>query len=170
MFDLSLSSNGDIIFINGDNNRPLKVSYMITKTNAVKVSFDTYGNQKENNWKTGGLKVGFEIKSKSQKFKAKTCEDNAALQQMIKNRLKTAVGELSKIPTFGSTLELYKHALSRKDVNITKIKEAVLSAISDLDANLTVDVSIEIDSKKTYKQHINITIYQKDDIVYNYQM
>lgn len=170
MFDLALTPKGDIIFTQNKNRtKPLTISFGITKTNLLKLSFevtDCYPIETSQN----GIRISFEIDELKNNKKAMLFYNDDALKQAIKIRLLTAIGELPNRTAIGSKLELVKHKPLHDVETKTLLTDYVKQALVSIIPNVDVRVEPNIDKLNGYSQGMNIYIYNNGFLVFKYNL
>jgi len=165
--DFKISKTGDLIFKENDiTSNKIKVSFILSKTNACKVCFDFnefYAPAVSNN----ALKIRFDLVKKTANKSITVLKEEEALAQLLSLKLKTTLGELPLRKAFGSKISLLKH----KEINNSNLKlleEYITDCISDIVSEPTVEASAYIDYKNGYNQTVKVKIYNKNKNILDY--
>jgi hypothetical protein len=171
VFDLALTSNGDLVFEkNTAKPNPLKISFNVSNGEVMSLKFKI----EDCPTIVGGdnsIKISFDIKNPLRDKRVMILSDSAAKVQAIKIRLQSALGEIAERGTIGSKLELVKHRqLYEKSTStdaVTFVKEAIADILPD--AEVRVNPSVTIDDSG-YEQKLSIYIYDQGFLIFKYDL
>ena len=165
--DFAISKTGDLIFKSNDiTSNSLKISFSLSNTKAMKVSFDMIEFEPVPVSKNA-LKVYFDLVKKTADKSATILKEEAALSQLLTLKLRTSLGELPLRQEFGSKISLLRH----KEINyanLNLLENYIKSCISDIVRNPTVKASPYIDYSNGYNQTVIIRIYDNNKNVLDY--
>lgn len=165
--DFKITKTGDIVFKENDiTSNKIKVSFVLSKTNACKVCFD-FNEFEATTPSKNALKVQFNLVEKTANKSTTVLKAEDALAQLMLLKLKTTVGELPLRENFGSKISLLRH----KDINDSNLKlleDYITDCISDIVSQPTVKASAYIDYTNGYNQTVIVRIYDKDKNILSY--
>lgn len=170
MIDLALNAKGDLLFVKPDSKiKPLKVSFYLAKKKAIKIDFLIDDSNKIEG-SSNSLSMKFNVDDKISKASPLILSDNMAKIQSIKIRLATALGEIKGDPTIGSRLELARHKEIYLESVINEIIQTVKESISDVLPSAEVKAKPVIKKNNTYKQCVEIYIYNEGYLIFKYDI
>lgn len=168
MFDLAITSKGDLIFEQTKKQKtPFKLKFFIGNSKALNLHFsieDTKPLKKPKN----GLCISFDLKNNRYNKRAILYSNKEALLQAIRIRLQTTIGDTES--NIGSKLELIKHERMYDAKTLEQAKKFTYEAIQDILPNAKIIVSPIINKSKTYEQKLNIFIYDQEDLILKYDL
>ena len=94
--------------------------------------------------------------------------NNEFIQQAIKLRLNSDIGNIRGNETMGADLFKFMHVNTQKSRLLTQISDQVKTAISDILPNCTVSAYIINSNYLNYHDSIKIVIVNNEDIYYYY--
>jgi hypothetical protein len=170
LFDLALSTTGDLIFEqNTDKIPPLKISFFVSQSKPLKIQFDTDSCFPANR-ASNALGISFDIDTIPNNKRAILVYDVQAMVQLIEFRLNTPEGQIVDRDSIGSKLELVKH-LPLYDTQVQALATSyVKTAIADIMPNAVVEATPVIDTDNGYSQCLNILIYDNGILIFKYQI
>lgn len=161
--DFKISKTGDLLFKENDiNSNKLKVNFILSNTNALKVSFNFIDCFNSNSLNNNTLKIKFNLIETKANKSAIVLNNDEAINQLLLLKLKTTLTELPLRQNFGSKLSLLKH----KEVNQSNLKlleEYVSECISDIISDFTVKADFYIDYSTGYNQTVKISVYKNNN-------
>lgn len=165
--DFKITKTGDLIFKENDiTSNKIKVSFVLSRTNACKVCFD-FNEFETITPSKNALKIQFDLVEKTANKSITVLKEEEALAQLMLLKLKTTIGELPLRETFGSKISLLKH----KDINDTNLKlleDYITDCVSDIVSQPTVKATAYIDYSNGYNQTVIVRIYDKNKNVLSY--
>lgn len=165
--DFKISKTGDLIFQSNDiQSNSIKISFVLSNTNACKVCFD-FNEFSSIEPSPNALKIQFNLVDKTANKSVALLKNEESLNQLLSMKLKTTLGELPLRKNFGSKISLLKH----KEINTTnlkKLEECIKETISDILSEPTVTATPYIDYSNGYNQTVQVRIYDRNKNVLNY--
>lgn len=165
--DFKITKTGDLIFKENDiTSNKIKVSFVLSKTNACKVCFD-FNEFEAITPSKNALKIQFDLVEKTANKSITVLKEEDALAQLMLLKLKTTIGELPLRETFGSKISLLRH----KDINDSNLKlleDYISECISDIVSQPTVKATAYIDYSNGYNQTVIVRIYDKNKNILSY--
>lgn len=165
--DFKISKTGDLIFQSNDiENNKIKVSFVLSNTNACKVYFD-FNEFSTVEPSPHALKVQFNLVEKTANKSIILLKEDEARQQLLLLKLKTTLGELPLRSDFGSKISLMRHK-EINSTNLRKLEEHIKEAISDIVSEPTVTATAYIDYSNGYNQTVQVRIFDNNKNVLSY--
>ena len=165
--DFAVSKSGDLLFQEQDiNSTSLKVSFVLSSTNATKIVFDL-SEFKLNTPSRNALKVSFDLVKKTANKSVHIVKEDEMIAQLLTLKLKTSLGELPLRQKFGSEMSLMKHKEINK-ANLDKLAQYVKSCIEDIISNPIVEAKPYINYNNGYSQTVILNIYGDNKTLLKY--
>lgn len=165
--DFAISKTGDLIFKSNDiTSNSLKISFSLSNTKAMKVSFDLMEFEPIP-LSSNALKVTFDLVKKTADKSVSILKEDTALSQLLTLKLKTTLGELPLRQDFGSKISLLRHK-EINDANLKLLENYIKSCISDIVKNPEVKAIPYIDYSNGYIQTVIIRVYNNNKNVLEY--
>ena len=165
--DFAISKSGDLLFQEQDvNSTSLKVSFVLSNTNATKIVFDL-SEFELNTPSRNALKVSFDLVKKTANKSVHIVKEDEMIAQLLTLKLKTSLGELPLRQKFGSEISLMKHQEINK-ANLDKLAQYVKSCIEDIISNPIVEAKPYINYNNGYSQTVILNIYGDNKTLLKY--
>lgn len=165
--DFAINKSGDLLFQEQDvNSTSLKVSFVLSNTNATKIVFDL-SEFELNTPSRNALKVSFDLVKKTANKSVHIVKEDEMIAQLLTLKLKTSLGELPLRQKFGSEISLMKHKEINK-ANLDKLAQYVKSCIEDIISNPIVEAKPYINYNNGYSQTVILNIYGDNKTLLKY--
>ena len=169
MIDIEINNRGDFVSRNELKHPVLKLSWIINKTDALKLSFDIGRNMydpPENN----GLKLSFKIKNKEDKKIFSIVRKENELRQRILILLRTELGELVNNKSLGTEIVQQKHRDILDESVLKAVHDIVFNAVSGHLKNPSVKIRREKNETAFACQNLNVYIYDGKKEIYSFEI
>lgn len=170
MIDFALTDKGDLILDEQPMLVKFRLDFRLAQLPGFKLKFfqAPYQDVVKNNH----FKITFDVKAHSDvaKYRAALAEDIEEAVQQVKIRLRTELTELPQRQTVGSQLRLMKHERLNNTLNLSRIRQMTIDAVSSIVANVEVVAKAEAGIGHFYCQNVNIYIYSDGILFYKFSL
>lgn len=170
MIDFALSDKGDLILEEQPALPKFKLDFRLAEFPGFKLKFFQAPHQDV--IKNDHFKITFDVKAHSDvaKHRAKLVENIEEAIHQVKIRLRTELTELPRRQTIGSQLRLMKHERLNSTLNLSRIQEMTINAVSKIVPNIEVVAKAEAGIGHFYCQNVNIYIYSDGILFYKFSL
>lgn len=169
MIDIEINNKGDFVSRNELKHPALKLSWIVNKTDALKLAFDI-GRNMYDPPKNNGLKLSFKIKNKEDKKIYSIAKKENELRQRILVLLRTELGELINNQSLGTKIVQQKHRDILDESVLREVYNIVFNAVSGHLKNPSVKIRREKNETAFACQNLNVYIYDGKKEIYNFEM
>lgn len=160
--DFLLTPTGDISFeLEEKDNNPFTISFIVSQTEALTVSFYVDNNPVEQ-YPDSSLLVRFSTYKPLNNKTITLTNETSYYEQQIKMRILTSIGRLGSYPELGSYIEKYKHKFIDTWSSRSELQDEVKRCISDIVPNSDVSVTLKEHTYYGFSNCLIISIYDKE--------
>lgn len=166
MIDFAINDRGDIMFEPPEKTDKLKISFRVSDSTGLMVSFITVSH---NDTINSQLKIGFMQKHiDNEKSKASLVNNSNQKLQAIRLALQTEYGQLKYLNEFGSKLYSIKHEDLYSKSNMKLIEAEVLKSVSKIVPGAVVIAKAEKGIGNFSSHNVGVYIYHNELLIFKF--
>lgn len=160
--DFLLTKSGDITFeLYEKDNAPLEISFTVSKTKALLVSFHVDSDDSIN-LTDSSLQIGFHVDNPTFNKTISIASDKELFEQQINLRLRTVLGDMGSYKQLGSKIEQVKHSFIDTCLMSSSFDDEIKRSLKDIIPNCEVTTILRENTYYGYNDCLEAYIVDKD--------